>query len=262
MKQTSPITLLGIPFLPLTEREFRARLARLAIHGRTAHVFTPNPEMLLLSKNDPEFHTFLCDADLLLPDGIGILLGARIRGTPLPARATGIDSAEWLLSFAAKHSLRVFLLGGRCGVAEDAARTLAARFDGLSICGTHHGYFDKAKESPENKAVLALLREAKPDLLFVCFGAPAQEKWISENADEIPSLRLCMGLGGALDVWSGRVERAPRLWQKLGLEWLWRTLREPKRIRRLTVLPKFLWIIYRSSFWACRTAASKNSSTS
>ncbi len=262
MKQKTPISLLGVPILPLTEREFRARLARLALFGRAATVFTPNPEMLLLAKNDPEFHSTLSSADLLLPDGIGLLLAARLGGKRLPEKATGIDSAEWLLSFAAKHSLRVFLLGGQRGIAEDAARTLVARFDALTVCGTHHGYFDKAKNSPENEAVLALLREAKPDLLFVCFGAPAQEKWISENADEIPSLRLCMGLGGALDVWSGRVERAPRLWQRLGLEWLWRTLREPKRIRRLTALPKFLWFIYRNSSSALRRAASKNSSTS
>ena len=245
-KPSTPVTLLGIPFLPLTRREARASLARLAMGDRAARVFTPNPEMLLLANDDPSFAETLRSADLLLPDGIGILVGARVCGKHLPERLTGIDSAEWLLSFAAKHSLRVFLLGGQPGVAEDAARSLRKKIPLLEIAGTHHGYFDKATDSPETQSLLGVLQKTKPDLLFVCFGAPAQERWIAEHADAIPSLRLCMGLGGALDVWSGRVRRAPKLVQKCGLEWLWRTISEPKRIKRVGKIPRFFWEILKS----------------
>ena len=128
-------------------------------------------------------------------------------------------------------------------VAEAAAEALRAKYPSLCLCGTHHGYFDKTQGSSENQAVRSLLREAKPEILFVCFGAPAQERWISENTEEIPSLRLCMGLGGALDVWSGGVRRAPKFIQKCGFEWLWRALSEPKRFKRLATIPKFLWEI-------------------
>lgn len=237
------VTLFGIPFLPLTKKEARARLAALALRGRAARVFTPNPEMLLFASEDEAFASLLRSADLLLPDGVGVLLGARLVGRQLPERLTGIDSAEWFLSFAARHGLRVFLLGGREKIAESAASTLTARFPALTVCGTHHGYFDKSRNSHENQALLSLLRAKAPDLLFVCFGAPAQERWIAENADAIPSLRLCMGLGGALDVWSGSVRRAPNPIRKCGLEWLWRALSDPKRFPRLLAIPKFLWKI-------------------
>lgn len=239
-KASDAVTLFGVPFLPLTKKEARARLARLALGGRAARVFTPNPELLLCASDNEAFASLLCSADLLLPDGVGVLIGARLGGKRLPERLTGIDSAEWLLSFAAKHGLRVFLLGGREGVAEAAARGLTARFPTLTVCGTHHGYFDKSRDSVENQALLSLVRRARPELLFVCFGAPAQERWIAENADGIPSLRLCMGLGGALDVWSGSVRRAPKMVQRCGLEWLWRTLSEPKRVPRLFAIPRFL----------------------
>ncbi len=237
MKPTT-VTLCGIPFLPLTRKEAYARLARLALGKRTAKVFTPNLELLSLARGDASFADLLGCADLLLPDGVGVLLAARLVGKRLPVRLTGIDSAEWLLSFAERRGLRVFLLGGKHGVAETAARELREKHPKLTLCGTHHGYFDKAKDSSENIAVLEAIRQANPHLLFVCFGAPAQERWICENIDALPSLRLAIGLGGALDVWSGNVRRAPKVFQRCGLEWLWRIAREPRRIKRfLHVLP-------------------------
>ena len=181
---------------------------------------------------------------VIFPDGIGLLLAARLIGKRLPEKATGIDTAEWLVSLAEERGLRLFLLGGEEGVAEDAARRLCNAHPKLCICGTHHGYFDKRSGSADTEALLSLLRGARAELLFVCFGAPRQERWIAENAARIPTLRLAMGLGGALDVWSGRVRRAPRCWQRAGLEWLWRTLREPTRIKRIAKLPAFLWTVY------------------
>ena len=227
------VTLCGIPFENLSQAEARERIASLLLHRHSATVFTPNPQFLAKAQKDPSLAALLRTADLLLPDGVGLTLAARLCGTPLKARLTGIDTAEWLLSYAAAHELSLFLLGAAPTVADRAAEQLRARFPSLRICGTHHGYFDKTKDSEENKRLLAKLRQTAPDLLFVCFGFPAQERWIAENAHEIPSLRLSMGLGGAFDVWSGKLRRAPRILQRCGLEWLWRALREPRRFPAL-----------------------------
>ena len=202
--------------------------------------------MIWNAYQDPSFSHILKEAELLLPDGVGILLAARLTGKRLPQRITGIDTGEWLLQYAAAHRLSVFLLGGKKGVAERAKQSLIQKIPTLNVCGVHHGYFDKDHCSQENQAVIQLIQDASPDLLFVCFGSPSQEKWIHENTHLLPSLRLAIGLGGALDVWSGDLHRAPKLIQICGLEWLWRVWKEPKRIRRLRYAPSFFKAVLRS----------------
>ena len=236
----STVSLLGVPFEPLSRGDAQVRIASLLCGTKSATVFTPNPEMLWQAKKDPELKVLLKRADLLLPDGVGVTLAARLKGTPLPARLPGIDMAEWILSYAAPHGLSVFLLGGKPGVAQAAADKLQQRFPTLTVCGTHHGYFDKTVTGQENQAVLNQIRRATPAILFVCFGFPAQERWISENTPALPFLRLSMGLGGSLDVWSGKLHRAPAAFQRTGTEWLWRALREPRRILPLLHAPAFL----------------------
>ena len=233
MKQHTTVRLLGLELASLSERDAKKRVAAMLKTQRNAKIFTPNPDMLWQVRRDPSLGRLLGSADLLLPDGVGLTIAARLRGTPLKARLTGIDTAEWILRYAAKTGLSVFLLGGKSGVAERAAKNLRARFPDLRICGTHHGYFDKTPNSAENGAVLKKIAQAKPDILFVCFGFPAQERWIAENCHKLPTLRLSMGLGGSLDVWSGNLRRAPRVFQRTGTEWLWRALRQPRRVRAL-----------------------------
>ena len=240
---TPQIKILGIPFSLRSKKETYQTIHSLLQTKRHIRIFTPNPEMLWNAHRDPVLHRDLLDADLLLPDGMGIILASRIQGTPLPQRITGIDTGEWLLRYAAKHDLSVFLLGGRQGVADRAKRALTARMPSLRICGTHHGFFDPQKRSPENQSVLQAIKAADPDLLFVCLGSPRQERWITENVPSLLHMRLAIGLGGALDVWSGAVRRAPQAVQHCGMEWLWRALQEPKRIGRLRYLPCFLWKI-------------------
>lgn len=236
----STVSLLGVPFAPLSLADARQRITALLQAPHNAAVFTPNPEMLWQANKDPSLKALLSGADFLLPDGVGVTLAARLRGTPLPARLPGIDMAEWILSYAAEHGLSVFFLGGKPGVAQAAADRLQQRLPTLTVCGTHHGYFEKAKESAENQAVITQLRDARPDVLFVCFGFPAQERWIAENTPSLPFLRLSMGLGGSLDVWSGKLRRAPAVFRETGTEWLWRALREPRRILPLLHAPAFL----------------------
>lgn len=236
------VKILSFPIFSGSQREARVYIAKQIQTKKGIQIFTPNPEILWQAHTNKEIGKLLLEGNLLLPDGVGVKLAAKLKGTPITERITGIDTGEWLLHYAAKHSLSVFLLGGKAGVAAVAKERLCKAIPALNICGTHHGYFDKKTDSQENQAVLQIIQKAKPDLLFVCFGCPAQEKWISENAPSLPFLRLSIGLGGALDVWSGKLRRAPKAVQACGAEWLWRTIREPKRIKRLLCLPRFLWV--------------------
>ncbi len=190
---------------------------------------TPNAVMLDACRRNPALAELLSHADLSLADGAGLLLQARRRGTPLPCRVAGIDFGEALLEKAAQERLRVFLLGGREGVADRAAANLTARCRTLCIAGTHWGYFDAS----EDKRLTAHIRATNPDLLFVCLGFPRQEQWIDAHLSALPSLRVAVGLGGALDVWAGDAHRAPRAVSRMGLEWAWRMALEPKRLQNL-----------------------------
>ncbi len=233
---------LRIPRLSLAEARKRLQRA-LQTKGHCTKVYTPNPQMALGAHRSPSLTDILWRAELLLPDGIGLVIASRILGTPLPARITGIDSARYVLEIAQKEGLSIALVGAKDGVAECAAARLCHDLPRLNICYVHHGYF--SREGKENADVLDGLRAAAPDVLFVCFGFPEQERWIDRHASSIPSLRLCMGLGGALDVWAGNVRRAPKWVGACGLEWLWRTLCEPSRAKIFLQIPEFFLLILR-----------------
>ena len=151
-----------------------------------------------------------------------------------------------MLEYASENALSVFLLGAKSGVADSAAERMRAKYPRLNICGVHHGYFEKYGE--ENDAVIDAINKSGAQILFVCFGAPLQEKWICENKDRLDSVKLHMGLGGALDVWSGEIKRAPRFFQRAGLEWLWRILKEPRRIGFVFQIPCFLYKVVRHKY--------------
>ncbi len=222
----SAFTLYGVKFTVSNARG-AARVIRGFLRGGTqAKIFTPNLKILCAAKDSCEYRQLLGRAELLLPDGAGIALLCYANALPPPSRVTGVDTAFLVLRLAAARGLSVFLLGGRRGVAERAAKNLCRQIPTLRVCGTHHGYFDKSPQSCENKRIIAKIRSAKPDLLFVCLGFPEQEKWICENISSLPSVRLAMGLGGSLDVWSGDSPRAPLPLRVLNLEWLYRGVRK------------------------------------
>ncbi len=225
--------------IPALQKRDALHLLEQKASSQTLHrVYTPNPQMALRCAHSRALTQAFGRASLLLPDGTGLVVASRRLGTPIPTRITGMDAGEHLLRFAAQNGLSVALLGARPGVAEQAAKRLKARLTNLHICYTHHGYFEKSGK--ENEAVLDALKKAAPDILFVCFGFPQQEIWIDRNAAKIPSLRLCMGLGGALDVWSGNTRRAPKWVQQARCEWLWRTLRDPRKFCNFVDIPLFL----------------------
>lgn len=197
------------------------------------YVVTPNPEFILAAKKDDAFRDVLNKADLALPDGIGVVYASKILGRSLKGRATGVDFAQGLMASMAVTGKKLFLLGAKPGVAEQAAARLTAAHPGLQICGTHNGYF------PKDGPVVEEIRASGADVVFVCLGAPKQEKWMEKNGDAT-GVALAVGLGGCLDVFAGNVQRAPELMQKAGLEWLYRLYKEPQRIGRMAKLPLIL----------------------
>ena len=225
--------ILGIAFDDLTREEAARRGAELLGEDRFHYVVTPNPEFILAAERDPEFLRVLNGADLVLADGVGVLYSSKILGTPLKGRVPGIEFAEDMLACLDQMGGRLYLLGAKPGVAQEAGRRILERYPDIVLCGTHDGYFK------DEQAVLLEVAAARPDLLFVCLVAPKQEKWMARWGKHTGA-RLAIGLGGALDVMAGAVERAPESWRKLGLEWAYRLKKEPQRAGRMAKLPLVL----------------------
>lgn len=238
------VWVLGVPLAPLTAEEALATVAEWLRGERagTRLIFTPNAEIIARAQAEPELKKALAGADLTVPDGIGAVWASRFLGTPVPERVPGIELLEAVLALAAREGYRVFFLGGRPGVAEEATERLMTRWPGLQVTGTHHGYFGPEEE----RRVLAKIRAAEPDILVVALGAPKQELWLTRHKGELTA-RVALGVGGSLDVLAGRVKRAPRLFRRLGLEWLYRILRQPERWRRAFLLPRFVLMVLREA---------------
>lgn len=200
---------------------------------RPLTVVTPNPIMVMNAQNNEALFSALSAADLSLPDGIGIITAAKRMGTPLPERVTGIDTAYLLLENLNEVSGSIYLLGAKPGVAEKAAEMLTEKLPSLRIVGTHHGYFDSDDE------IINDISKKAPDFLAVCLGSPQQEIWMHKNREKLEGVGAIMCLGGALDVWSGKIKRAPDLFIRMHLEWLWRMTCEPKRIKELSKMIRF-----------------------
>lgn len=225
--------ILGIQFDSMTRQEAAEAGARLLEENRFHYVVTPNPEFILAAGKDEAFRDVLNGADLVLPDGIGVVYASRILGTPVKERLPGIEFASDMLDCLNSREGRLYLLGAKPGVAEQAGAAICEKYPRLVLCGTHDGYFQ------DEDALLLEIAAAAPDLIFVCLGAPKQEFWMSRWGS-LTGARMAIGLGGALDVFSGNVERAPESWRRLGLEWAYRLVKEPRRIGRMARLPLVL----------------------
>ena len=227
------IDVLGVGFDNMTMDQAVAEGMRLINTEGAHYVVTPNPEIVETCREDTEAMDVVRGADLVLADGIGIIYGAKILGTPLKGRVPGIEYAQNLMARMAQDGKTLFLLGAKPGVAEEAARKLQAKYPGLKVVGTHDGYFK------EDEPVVEAIRQSGADVVFVCLGAPKQEKWMKKNG-EATGAHLLLGLGGCLDVFSGTVQRAPEIYQKLGLEWFHRLMKNPSRVGRMMKIPLFL----------------------
>ena len=227
------VNVLGVGIDNLTLSEAVDKALSLISEHRCAYMVTPNPEIVMAAWDDPKVSKAIENADLVIPDGVGVMQAARILGTPLREHMPGIDAATEIIKRLASRGGSVFLYGARPGVAEKAAERMKQRFPGLVICGTNDGYGN------DDGAVVSKINAAKPDFVMVCLGVPKQELWMAKYAAKLDA-GLMAGLGGTIDVFSGQVKRAPLIWQKLKLEWLYRCFEEPKRFRKVKRIPQFI----------------------
>ncbi len=238
---TKTIDILGVAVDHVDMKEALARCSGYLNEEGSHVVFTPNSEIIMMAYHDPAFSAVVNSADLVVADGIGVVYASRILKAPLSERVAGFDLSSRLIQAAADGSHSIYFFGGKPGVAEQAIENLTKQYPSLRVVGYSDGYFDDEKE----KQIIADIQNKKPDILFVCLGAPKQEKWIAEHREELGA-RLILGVGGSLDVWAGVTERAPKAYQKAGLEWLYRLKKEPSRFWRMMALPKFaLTVIFR-----------------
>jgi N-acetylglucosaminyldiphosphoundecaprenol N-acetyl-beta-D-mannosaminyltransferase len=214
-------------------------------YGGLHHIVTVNPEFVMAARRNPVFMAALRRSSLATADGIGIKVAARILSLPVPARVTGVDLVEGIAALEMPNC-RVFLLGAAEGVAVDAADALTSRFPSLQIAGTFAG----GPSEHEFSEIEERLAGSKPTVLLVAFGHPAQDLWIDSNRERLSmhGILVAVGVGGTFDYLSGRVPRAPRVIRRLGLEWLYRLIRQPWRWRRQLALPQFVLLVVRERF--------------
>ena len=227
------VNILGVGFDNYTMAELVEKGTEFLCSDSCHYVVTPNPEIVETCRENAEAMRAVNGADLVIPDGIGVIYGAKILKTPLKERTPGIEFGEHMIAKCAELGKSVFFLGAKPGVADAAAENMKKKYPALTVAGTNDGYFK------EDGPVVEKVRASGADLLFVCLGAPKQEFWMEKNG-KATGAKLMMGLGGSLDVWAGTVQRAPEFYIRHNLEWFYRLMKNPSRIGRMMKLPLFL----------------------
>jgi N-acetylglucosaminyldiphosphoundecaprenol N-acetyl-beta-D-mannosaminyltransferase len=192
------------------------------------------------ARRDPELLEALRSSDLLIPDGIGAVIGMKVGCGKKIRRTTGVGLMTKILGLAAEQNHGVFLFGAKPDVNITAVKNIQDRFPSLLIAGTQHGYLPR----DEHDRLVEKISGSRAEILFVGLGSPKQEKWIHRHRKKL-NVKICLGVGGSFDVWAGKVALAPRWVQKAGLEWLYRLAKEPKRLKRQMVLPKFILAVFK-----------------
>ena len=233
------ILILGVRVDKITFKESLALSKRLIKSKGRHYIVTPNPEIIVAARKDSHYRDILNGSDLSIPDGIGLVVISNILGYALPERVTGIDLLEALVRESEKEGFNLFLLGGGVGVAEISARVLKERYPKLKIVGTFGGVATKKGD----EETLNKIGKQQIDVLVVAYGPGKQEKWINRNLGKL-DVRLAIGVGGALDFISGKKSRAPKFIQRIGMEWVFRLLKEPWRLKRQLALPIFAYLFF------------------
>ena len=234
------VSVLGIPFDNMSMEEAVEAVYAMRLEEKNHRVVTPNAEIVYLARTEEKLREILRTSDFVAPDGIGVVYGAKLLKTPLKQKVAGIELGEHLLEKISLSGEGVFFLGAKPGIAQAAADKLSAKYPGLNVVGTQDGYFQDVD------AVIKQVNQSGAVVLFVCLGAPKQEYFMAEHQDKFTSVRIMMGLGGSLDGYAGTVKRAPKWMIRLGLEWLYRLLKEPSRIGRMMALPKFMLCVLKN----------------
>lgn len=232
------VNILGVNIDKITAGEALYKAEEYLKSEEVSVIYTPNPEIVMAAYEDAEFLEVLNSCDMCIPDGIGVVYGAKIIGEPLPERVPGFELCCGLLESMSRNGEGVFLFGSKPGVAEKAAKNIGEKYPGIKISGTRNGYFKEEDEAE----IIRSINDSGANLLMVCLGAPKQEKWINKHKNEL-KVNLCIGAGGSLDVLAGEVKRAPEIFIKLNLEWFYRLLKQPSRIGRFMALPKFIFTV-------------------
>lgn len=235
-------TLLGVPISLLDMGQTLDVFNQILSEAEGTHlVVTADATALVIAHDNPEFRTLLDEATLITPDGAGIIWALKRQGVSNPQKVSGVDLVQRLVEMSASTGTRLYFLGAAPGVAELAAEKFRLKFPGCNIVGTQHGYFPA-----ESDAVIAeQIAQTKPDVLLVAMGMPRQEKFIITTRHIIQA-KLAMGVGGSFDVFSGKTKRAPVIFQKMHLEWLWRLMMDPSKISKVKVLPRFVAMVRRN----------------
>ncbi len=229
------IEILNVPIDAITMKE-AIRLVTSFVEGDTLKkIYTPNPEIVMLAQENKELHNVIKEADLVVADGIGLIIASKLKSKGLVERVTGIDLMHHLLLYCGANNKSIYILGGKPGVPDVAATNITSKYRGINIAGFHHGYF----KEENHLDIVEDINQSGSDVLFVCLGAPKQEIWIDKYKDQL-KCKIAMGVGGSVDIHAGTVKRAPVFFQKLGLEWFYRLMKEPWRFKRMLILPKFL----------------------
>ena len=230
------IDVMGLKFDSMTMDETLSRAEALLRGDKAAYVVTPNAEIAYEALHDGQLREMLNGADLMLPDGAGVVLASKLLRTPVKQKVAGVDFAAGLLGILERNGQSLYLLGGKPGIGELAAQKMLEAHPQLRIAGIADGYFR------DEASVIEKINASGADALFVCLGAPKQERFMVQHRQEL-HVHLMAGLGGSLDAFAGTVQRAPAWMIRLNLEWLYRLIREPKRFRRMLRLPKYLWAV-------------------
>lgn len=233
--ERNTVDILGIPVDNVTMGEALEKFKKFLGGNKVHTIYTPNAEIMMEARRDASLNEILLQADLLVADGAGVVLASKILARPVPEKVSGIDLVKnsFNLRLPGKK-LRYFLFGGKPGIAEAAAKKILSMYPGVEIAGCRNGYFSREEE----QEILKQINSAGTDILLAALGAPKQEKWIHTHKNSL-NVKICMGVGGTLDVLAGQVKLAPEFMRKSGLEWLYRLYKEPWRYKRMLDLPRF-----------------------
>ncbi len=239
MRKTSNI--LGIPVDCVTMPEALLRVREFLYEDKSKAIYTPNSEIMMEAQRDPYLKEILCQSDLLIADGAGVVMASHILGCDLPERVTGVDLVKNIFAMDFDRKLKFFFLGGKPGVAQIARDNVLAQYPNVEVTGCHDGYFS-------DNDILSVINEinaSDSDILLVALGQKKQESFIHQNKDKL-NVRACIGCGGTIDILAGTAQLAPDFFRNNNLEWLFRLYKQPKRFRRMLDLPRFMLTVIKA----------------
>lgn len=242
--QRDTVNILDVNIDRVSMNEAVNKVEKFLSSGKFNMVFTPNAEIVMAARKEPLLMTILNDADLVVPDGVGVVLASKINGTPVKEKVAGFELLKNLLIESDKKEYKIYFFGGKPGIADKAIHNVKKDYKNINFVGSRNGYFNDEDE----QNIIDDINKSNVDFLFVALGAPRQEYWIYKNRDKIKA-KVAIGVGGSFDILAGEAKRAPKIFIKLGLEWFYRLIKEPWRYKRMLELPKFAICVIRKKIF-------------